>query len=251
MKIQFLSDLHLEHGPMSYTKNFQPHPDAEVLVLAGDITSAVNRDLVTRVFGGITHIPVLYVLGNHEYYRGKWPETKNVYKKFFEASGTNIQILDDDTFTSGGVTFIGSTMWSNPSYSAANQIQERISDFHVISGFSVEIMKTQHQKAVDFIRYSLQEARAKGNKSVVVTHFPPSLKAQEERFKGEANMLNQYFYTNMEEFILAEEPDLWIYGHTHGNIDFLIGKTYVVSNQQGYPGETTNKSFNVNRLIEV
>lgn len=59
MRLQLLSDLHLE------TESFtpEPAPDAELLVLAGDVDSG---------WGGLQKfrdwpVPVLYVPGNHEY----------------------------------------------------------------------------------------------------------------------------------------------------------------------------------------
>ena len=66
MRLQIYSDLHLE------TEIFDPEPapDAELLVLAGDIDSswqALDR------FAGWP-VPVLFVAGNHEFDRREWNE---------------------------------------------------------------------------------------------------------------------------------------------------------------------------------
>ncbi len=59
MKIQLLSDLHLE------TEVFdpQPLPEAELLVLAGDIDAGWHS------FSRFAHwpVPVVYIAGNHEF----------------------------------------------------------------------------------------------------------------------------------------------------------------------------------------
>ena len=63
MKLQILSDIHLEFGPFKI-----PKTDADVIILAGDIhigTAAVDW------IKSQTKKPVLYVAGNHEYYGRK------------------------------------------------------------------------------------------------------------------------------------------------------------------------------------
>ena len=61
MKLRILSDLHVEF------EDFEPPPvDADVVVLAGDIHVRHHGvDWARERFPGV---PVLYVLGNHEYY---------------------------------------------------------------------------------------------------------------------------------------------------------------------------------------
>jgi hypothetical protein len=81
MKIAVMSDLHLEFdsqeahktrplvpGPSPFEFYFNPpQPDADVLVLAGDIfTGTTGIDWASRKF----RIPTVMVLGNHEFYRG-------------------------------------------------------------------------------------------------------------------------------------------------------------------------------------
>lgn len=58
MKIQVLSDLHLEFEDLSYKKN-----DSDVVILAGDIH--VKEHGVRWAKETITDKPVLYVPGNH------------------------------------------------------------------------------------------------------------------------------------------------------------------------------------------
>ena len=75
MKLQLLSDLHLETQP-----GFEPEiaPGADVLVLAGDIGSYQQGSLLSDEYFGLERfsplpqhggwpVPVLYVPGNHEY----------------------------------------------------------------------------------------------------------------------------------------------------------------------------------------
>src|SRR4051812_46879005 len=92
MKIQILSDLHLEGGIPRLLKDFKPSGD--VLVLAGDITSATKRGALDEVFGSVD-VPILYVLGNHEYYRGEWTRTVSDYREWVQDLN-QFYLLNDD-----------------------------------------------------------------------------------------------------------------------------------------------------------
>ena len=63
MKIQLASDLHLEFLTKKYPGQhlITPHPKAEVLVLAGDISTGVKAIDYFRDWP----VPVVYVSGNH------------------------------------------------------------------------------------------------------------------------------------------------------------------------------------------
>ena len=67
---------------------------------------------------------------------------------------------------------------------------------------------------------------------VVVTHHLPTLEIVASRHKG--SLLNSAFATELCDFIADSRIDVWIYGHSHANIDTVIGNTRIVSNQMGY-----------------
>jgi Icc-related predicted phosphoesterase len=99
-----LCDLHFEFG------NFVPPVvDADVVVLAGDV-HVKNRGL-QWIFDQKFEIPVLYVLGNHEFYREKFPGLIDKLK--MDAEGTNVPVLENDSVEIGGYRFFGCTLWSD------------------------------------------------------------------------------------------------------------------------------------------
>ena len=51
--------------------------------------------------------------------------------------------------------------------------------------------------------------------------------------------------------VLQRFVDYWIYGHSHVNIDKMIGNTRCVSNQLGYDFHSENKDFNPYKYIEL
>ena len=91
MKIQALSDLHLEHGGA-----VPPHvPGADVIVLAGDLAPHCEG-LVERLRDHWATAPhILYVLGNHEFCGTEIDETRARLAK--ECREAGIHLLDPGT----------------------------------------------------------------------------------------------------------------------------------------------------------
>ena len=104
MKIHILCDLHVEFGSF-----VPPVVSADVVVLAGDV-HVKNRGL-QWIFDQKFKIPVLYVLGNHEFYREKFPGLIDKLK--IDAEGTNVHVLENDSVEIGGYRFFGCTLWSD------------------------------------------------------------------------------------------------------------------------------------------
>ena len=104
MIIQVLSDLHIEFDDYELEIT-----NSDVVVLAGDIH--VKDKGVSWAIENIKDKPVLYVLGNHEFYGKAYPKLLNSLKDM--TTGTNIQILEKDKVTIDGVNFLGCTLWTD------------------------------------------------------------------------------------------------------------------------------------------
>ena len=101
MRIHILSDLHLEFAP------FQPSEvDADVIVLAGDIHTGKNG--IKWILKTIPDRPVIYSLGNHEFYGQKIPKLIDEIKEV--AQGTNVHVLENESVEIGNVVFLGATL---------------------------------------------------------------------------------------------------------------------------------------------
>ena len=100
MKVQLLSDLHLEFQHFPYMS-----ADVDVIVLAGDIHTKERG--VQWALSEIKNKPVVYVLGNHDFYGKAYPRLVHSMKEL--AKGTNIHILENDRISIDGVNFHGCT----------------------------------------------------------------------------------------------------------------------------------------------
>ena len=241
MKIHILCDLHVEFG------NFVPPVvGADVVVLAGDV-HVKDRGL-QWIFDQKFKIPVLYVLGNHEFYREKFPGLIDKLK--MDAEGTNVRVLENDSVDIGGYRFFGCTLWSDMTLlgdprAASVFAAEAMNDYRLIR-HSKTFRRLQpsdtvsrHSKSVKKLREFLKAGNPE--RTIVVTHHAPSIQSVPDRYRTDP--VTPAFASNLEDFILEHKPHLWIHGHTHESFDYHIGKTRIVCNPRGYASTEENKGF--------
>lgn len=107
MKIQVVSDLHLEHGGSLPAH----HLEADVIALAGDL-APYNQGLVERVRERWSSAPhVVYVLGNHEFYGTGIDETRARLAEVCASAG--IHLLDPGMVRIEDTRFIGTMLWTD------------------------------------------------------------------------------------------------------------------------------------------
>src|SRR5579883_1255301 len=104
MNLHVLSDLHLEFGNLEI-----PETDADVIVLAGDVhIGARGLEWIKTRFEAK---PVIYVLGNHEFYHESIPSL--THQLTTAADTTNVQLLENRAVEVNGWTFLGCTLWTD------------------------------------------------------------------------------------------------------------------------------------------
>lgn len=109
-----------------------------------------------------------------------------------------------------------------------------------------ERFNDEHDKCVEFICRSANESKAK--KKIVATHHVPSFDLMAEEFKG--SRINGAFTSNLNQMLESLPIDYWIYGHSHRNINKIIGGTKCVSNQLGYVFANENGDFIPDKILE-
>lgn len=249
MRLQILSDLHLEFG-----RGVQvPQTGADVVVLAGDID--LGRGGCRWARQQFPNQPVVYVLGNHEFYRHSLPGLTELLKA--ETDGSHICLLENDSVEIGGWTFLGCTLWTDflltGKPEAAMQIaEEGMSDYHVIRYnpehrlLNPRDTARLHRESVSWLRREL--AKCDRSRTVVVTHHAPSARGEAPDHAN--SPLKPAFGSDLDALIEPSGMPLWIYGHTHYNADFKLGSTRVLTNQRGYPNQPSAR-FNPGLVVEV
>ncbi len=241
MKIHILCDLHVEFDGF-----VPPVVGADVVVLAGDIH--VKNKGLQWIFDQHFEVPVLYVLGNHEYYREQFPGLIDQLK--VEAEGTNVRVLENDAVQIGRYRFFGCTLWSDMAlfgdqHTSSMAAAESMNDYRLIRlgktnrRISPGDTKAWHARSVRKLTEFFKAGESEN--SIVVTHHAPSIKSIIERYR--AYPVSAAFASNMDDFIRDHQPPLWILGHTHESADYHIGKTRIVCNPRGYASKAENREF--------
>ncbi|MEN9369092.1 MAG: metallophosphoesterase [Sphaerotilus sulfidivorans] len=238
MRLQILSDLHLETQP-DWTA--APAPDADLLVLAGDIGSYQRGSrLQGDDFGLGRFAPrpgwsrVLFVPGNHEYdgldHDATGPRLQALCARLgIEWLDRRIRVID-------GVRFIGTTLWSD--FAALGHLDKalRAADWYLSRNTTLRegrlVMAAElREMALDcqrWLRAALCEPH--DGPTVVVSHFAPTLDSADPRYgmvPGTAGFCN-----TLDE--LLPLADLWIHGHLHCPVDVTRAGCRIVCNALGY-----------------
>lgn len=250
MKIQVLSDLHIEFEAFNVNTD-----NADVVVLAGDIH--VNNKGVLWALENIKDKPVLYVLGNHEYYGKAYPKLVGSLKQ--QTQGTNVQILENDTFNYNGVNFMGSTLWTDfklygDARIAGFECQQVMSDYRKIR-VSPHFSKLRaldvshiHSHSLNWLRKELETHKDETN--VVITHHGPSVRSLPENKQNRVNIINAAYVSHLDSVLTDYKPSMWLHGHMHNSSDYILGGCRVVCNPRGYPKER-NPDFNDELVLEI
>lgn len=253
-KIQYASDLHLEFPENTrFLEKFPIQPIADVLVLAGDMGYLGNEDYVEHPFwdwASRSYVQVIVIPGNHEFYQGYdlgklhdgWSmEIRPNVKCYYNAV---IPLTDD-------IDLIASTLWGHIEAKDAFVTERSVNDFYHVKVNGVvmnsQLFNEENDKCRAFIKKSVAESNAKH--IIVATHHVPSYELVSPQFVG--SLINGAFTVELGDFIVHSPIEYWIYGHSHINIDKVIGGTRCVSNQLGYVSHGEHLFFDSAKCITI
>jgi predicted phosphodiesterase len=236
LKIQYMSDFHLEfRDNLDYVKSNDFEVTGDVLVLAGD-TMYLKDNVMPRMkfwnWASKNFRHVMLIPGNHEFYgNGDVAEHGDSWQIMFRK---NIGYYYNKVLRIDDVDFILTTLWSRIPEQDEYFVWRGMNDFRQIMykgrRFTTEDFNLEHEKCLAFLKKAVKESTAKH--VVVVTHHLPTQAVVADQHKG--SLLNGAFATELGDFIADNRIDAWIYGHSHTNINKVIGETLIVSNQLGY-----------------
>jgi Icc-related predicted phosphoesterase len=270
MIINLVSDIHTEFG-------YQSLPGGDVLILAGDICEARSLHKEFHSTKVLPYIPgklnaydffyhecakykkVFYVIGNHEHYHGKFHKTYELLKSILPA---NVTILEKEMFEYEDVVFLGGTLWTdlnkgdpltvmviNNMMNEYKCVQNFYPDKNVYHRLTPQHTVSEFRKTREYFKLILEMTRDKS--VVVITHMSPSFKSVNDKYLNEG-VVNAGYASDLSEFILDHENiKVWVHGHMHDAVDYMIGSTRVVSNPRGYIGHEDTAGFDPGFTFEI
>jgi predicted phosphodiesterase len=277
MRIQLLSDLHLELHP-----EFMPQAasNVDILVLAGDIGSyQVGSKLVEDDFGLARFSPlrtnspwsrVLFTPGNHEFDGLEFSDTYARLRELCRKLG--IEWLEREIINIDRVRFVGTTLWSDfdafakSEKTLTKQMQQREKAFRAANHYlSKNTTLGQGQPLMaDSIREMSLECQAwlgdalstpfEGT-TVAVTHFAPTLASADPRYGRQPGTAG--FCNALDD--LLPFAQIWMHGHLHcannytvrGMLDGREFACHVVANPMGYMRKGEQKAFIEGFVVDV
>ncbi len=242
MRIQYVSDIHLEFGPFEL-----PKTDADVIVAAGDIgVGTFGLSWLDLIDG-----PVIYVAGNHEYYGGDVVHTLSRLR--LAAEQTRVNFLENDSVVIGDVRFVGTTFWTDLGGS-----DPALMDFAALSMNDYYCIRCEDKpltpdhtlklngEAKQWLEETLDEPFP--GKTVVVTHHAPT----HESWHGAPDSpIKESYCNDLVALIGRYSIDLWIHGHIHYVSDYSCNGVRVVCNPRGYTGYQKVDRFDPARTVDI
>ena len=246
-----------------------------MLVLAGDIGSYQQDSTLTRM--GIADFglgrfanwpcPVLFVPGNHEYDGQEFDAAHARLQEVCQRLG--FIWLEREVLTMDGIRFVGCTLWTDfdaltSAQPAANEVtigQQlaardkafRAANFalkknHALIGgqpMLAEGVRALGLQSQAWLRQAL--STSVDCKTVVITHFAPSLRSADPRYGINAGTAG--FCNALDD--LLPKAELWLHGHLHCPIDYTVGGCRVVANPLGYARKNEQLFFKPQSCITV
>jgi hypothetical protein len=271
MNIQFVSDLHLD------ISGYLDLPGGDVLILAGDICEAKElrkefhkTKLLDRNPGAFPchdffefvvpkYKKVFMVMGNHEHYRGRFDKTYAELKSLLPG---NVSLLENECEEYEGVLFLGATLWTDLNKGdpiTVYTIKNFMNDYKVVQNFypaknlyhklTPDHTAEVHFKTKQYFKTILEMNRDKP--VVVITHMAPSFMSVNEKYLHDT-VTNGGYASDMSEFILDHDNiKVWVHGHMHDPVDYMIGDTRVLANPRGYVPWEEGNGFTPGQYFEV
>jgi predicted phosphodiesterase len=250
LNLQIASDLHIEYknndipDPLDYIT-----PQAEILVLAGDIGSLYKINQLEGFLKKVCEYfkTVIYVPGNQEFYIVPEIEPVSMNQltiRLYEIENNieNLYILNQSSLIIDDICITGCTLWSD--------LKIKIPKFIVrIHGIHNIIYEKKFENDVKYIKKMINYSQANNLKFVAITHYCPTYKVLKD-----SNKRDKYvsLYTSELDYLLTnDQVHTWICGHIHKNFDFNTENgTRIVGNQLGKPKDNI-KDYSKNFIVKI
>ena len=281
MKIQLVSDLHLESHPHF---RLEPAADADLLVLAGDIGSYQQGSLLAShgvddfglarfsplpvaAGGAGWPVPVVFVPGNHEYDGLDFDDAGRRLQQACER--LDIIWLEQKSVVMGNVRLVGCDLWTDfdaltdapglaaqatpPQRLKAREKAFRAANFYLTRNHSfragvpmlADAVRELGLQSRDWLRRALLEPFS--GSTVAITHFAPSLLSADPRYgvtPGTAGFCNSLD-------ALLPLASVWMHGHLHCAVDYWSRGCRVVANPLGYAQKGEQAAFRPQFCVSV
>lgn len=254
MKIWIVSDLHLDHSPLTPPQV----PDHDVMVIAGDVSNSREDALIELInLRARTHRPIVFVPGNHDLGGGTldafYADSESMLLK---AKGIYVLPRGYDTIIDG-VRFVGATLWTDfelagDVFASEAWAARCMPEYQRVEGPDGDLLWPEHVLDVHELHRAtidLTLAQPFDGPTIVVTHHAPSPLSCGHK----PGIEDAAYASDLTALIRARSPDLWVHGHIHRSVDYVLENTRVLANPRGYESDDwrENPEFDPEFVVEL
>lgn len=268
MKIDFISDIHIDfyvsiNSPVDqqakvikkFVETLLPPIPAKYIIVAGDIGHFDKQNLVFMSRLSKIYDKVFYTYGNHDLYliyetekelnnRDSMNRTKflsDETKKF-----GNVFFLDGDVVQVDDKFFGGFPVWYDGTYGkyfhglmdfVLDRIWKSCINDHryiFLNGKNVGLMRIIESLFVEQYKRLLDNVE---QCDLIFSHVPPSWSHIKPPYQDPTS---SFFCFDGQKAIEKCSGKSWIFGHTHVELDYVLGDCHFLCNPLGYPLERKN-----------
>jgi Icc-related predicted phosphoesterase len=267
MKAWVFSDIHLTRLPGMTLSQPMAVPDADICICAGDTSGTLSTAVDYLLTDIAPCMPVVTVLGNHEYYGLSVSKALSRAKR--NTNGSDVHVLENSVFMIDGLRVLGATLWTDLAIPVGDEaelpedlrlevtkleIPKHIADYTEIYSdvghmerITPDETVARHKDTLGFLIESLETPF--DGKTVVLTHHAPLLTSIDQRFLG--NISNAAYASDLSALIDRYQPDMWVHGHVHQFFDYRRGKTRVLCNPRGFSNESATSGFVPDLIVDL
>jgi Calcineurin-like phosphoesterase len=234
----------------------------DLLLLPGDIDSGVSGIRYAAAAAGYLGVGAIVCAGNHEAYGYDLVELTRELRAEAASTDGAVRFLEMErsefVVRTCRVAVLGATMWTDYQVTGdarrAMAVAEDSLNDHLLIRYGGRPFRPEealeiHRVTCEWLAREVPRARAEADIVIIMTHHAPIAAANPPEHRG--GSLSPAFVSDMRTEILAWEPDLWVWGHTHHTVQATIGRTLLVSSQRGYVGIELRAQTFVPAVIEI
>ena len=268
MRVVWATDIHLNFlnagERASFFSSIRDHqPDA--VFVTGDIAEAPSLHSLLDEMRRAIHVPLYFVLGNHDFYYGSIAPVRNSLEHWCQVQPGLIYLSTTGLIElTPSTVLVGHDGWGDGRYGNYHASPVRLSDQEVIGDFQnldrEAVLHTLHalgDEAASYLRGRLDKALALYRYVICLTHVPPFKEACWYQGKmGNDDWLPYFACQAVGEVLLnvsRERPDSHVTvlcGHTHhAGIVQLRPNLRVITGSADYGAPSIQNTFELEEFF--
>lgn len=264
MLTAWLTDIHLNFLNSRQIKKLHNEilsESAECVIITGDISHSDDVVLRLKNMSQFLNVPILFVLGNHDYYHGSIKGVREEIREAFQESGRIVWLSESDPYRlSDSTVLIGHDSWADGRLGDYENSTVELNDFELIEELRTDDkehrlsqMQILADEAVRHIENTLPRALNMVDHVIIATHVPPYKEAAWYRGKVSDDEFLPFFscrvFGDVVSAIMSKVDSKRVTilcGHTHG-----AGFYQASSNIEVHTGGATYGRPQIQRIFEL